>query len=244
MTWWEEGFDRTRFCRSDSHTYKTPTCCNFMQDSSIRYEIAKFLPEPCLNSEKFQMDVIPYTDILKEIFCTPCTAYEKDKPPKYLTVEGDKVTLNVCKSAARQLWLLTDQETEKLANGDVRQNDPLTQEANSAYMQCGYIVNAEGEAGAEGEEEGEAETVDYFPFPGVEMDNGTGTKTKSVLKWMNDDSFLPSMLSKLEAKGKFKIDIVTDYNEGEEPTCLKLQDGSIYTTLAAATAAALAFIAI
>lgn len=112
MTWWEEGFDRTRFCRSDSHTYKTPTCCNFMQDTSIRDEIAKFLPEQCLNSEKFQMDVIPYTDILKEIFCTPCTAYEKDKRPKYLppnVQDPDAVTLNVCKSAASQLWLLTDQ---------------------------------------------------------------------------------------------------------------------------------------
>jgi hypothetical protein len=163
MTWWEEGFDRTRFCRSDSHTYKTPTCCNFMQDSSIRDEIAKFLPEQCLNSEKFQMDVIPYTDILKEIFCTPCTAYEKGKPPKYLTVEGDKVTLNVCKSAARQLWLLTDQVDEKPADGGEPKTlfDPLKQPANSAYMQCGYI-KADGET-----------QEDYFPFDGVSEADGT-----------------------------------------------------------------------
>jgi predicted transcriptional regulator len=61
---------------------------------------------------------------------------------------------------------------------------------------------------------------------------------------MNDDSFLPSMLSKLQKKEKFSIAVVEEKMEEGEINCLKLQDGSIYTTLAAATAAALAFIAI
>lgn len=30
MKYWNTGFDRTRFCRSDAHTYKKPTCCNFV----------------------------------------------------------------------------------------------------------------------------------------------------------------------------------------------------------------------
>jgi hypothetical protein len=61
---------------------------------------------------------------------------------------------------------------------------------------------------------------------------------------MNDGSFLPTMLSKLQAMNKFNIKIVDEKMEEGEINCLKLQDGSIYTTVAAATAAALAFIAI
>lgn len=52
------------------------------------------------------------------------------------------------------------------------------------------------------------------------------------------------MLSKLQAMNKFNIKIVDEKMEDGEINCLKLQDGSIYTTVAAATAAALAFIAI
>ena len=118
-----------------------------MQDSSIRDEIAKFLPEQCLNSEKFKQDVIPYSEILKEIFCTPCTAYitvkededdpdSKNKPKiNYLAVDhgSRKVTLKVCKSAARQLWLLTD-KVEKDENGnETDKYDPTKQPADPAY---------------------------------------------------------------------------------------------------------------
>jgi hypothetical protein len=52
------------------------------------------------------------------------------------------------------------------------------------------------------------------------------------------------MLSKLQKKGKFSIAVVEEEMVGDQINCLKLQDGSIYTTVAAATAAALAFIAI
>ena len=108
MEHWDSGFDRTRFCRSDDHTYKTPTCCNFVQDASIRDEIAKFLPAECLASEHFAKEGLGYTDLLKEIFCVPCASQKKGgEIPKYLKVDSaQQVTLTVCNSVAQQLWLL------------------------------------------------------------------------------------------------------------------------------------------
>ena len=67
---WDEGFDRTRFCRSDTHTFKNPTCCNYNQDTTVRNSIATFIPEECLAADAFK----EYKEIIKTFACVPCNA--------------------------------------------------------------------------------------------------------------------------------------------------------------------------
>ena len=70
MKRWDSGFDRTRFCRSDVHTFKNPTCCNFNQDTNIRSDIASFLPAECLENDRF----LNIADSIKVLACVPCDA--------------------------------------------------------------------------------------------------------------------------------------------------------------------------
>merc|ERR1712127_1003257 len=79
LRYWSEGFDRTRFCRSDTHTFKNPTCCNYNQDTEVRNSIATFLPADCEASDAFK----EYKSILKTFACVPCDAKVEHKDGKY-----------------------------------------------------------------------------------------------------------------------------------------------------------------
>ena len=154
---WDEGFDRTRFCRSDTHTFKNPTCCNYNQDTTVRNSIATFIPEECLAADAFK----EYKEIIKTFACVPCNASPIAEQPWLVkgtkttfSVTVDTLTLSICPSLAAAMYL-----PGKVFLEDATLKDALGK-PTEVFDHCGFHVSF-NEASVEIANGGE--TLDYFP---------------------------------------------------------------------------------
>jgi hypothetical protein len=155
---WDEGFDRTRFCRSNTHTFKNPTCCNYNQDTTVRNSIATFIPEECLAADAFK----EYKEIIKTFACVPCNASPigeqpwLEKVPKTENgVTVDALKLKICPSLAAAMYLPGKVFTEDATL------EAALKEPTKVFDHCGFHVSFDEDKDAEIANGGE--TKDYFP---------------------------------------------------------------------------------
>lgn len=83
--WWQivrlsllkllQAFDRAKYCNrpyDEIHTFKTPTCCNWWQDSDALLTRYRWLPDECRGSLHFSS----LFHSLQSLQCAPCDIHQ------------------------------------------------------------------------------------------------------------------------------------------------------------------------